>query len=274
MVARPIIKWAGGKSSVAQHVLNRIPEKMETYYEPLVGGGCILLKLAAEKRFNKAVISDTNPDLINAYRIIKKKVEELIAELSNGEYIYDKDEFYKIRALNSGELSPIKQAARFIYLNKTCFNGLYRVNGDGQFNTPFGRYKNPTICDESNLRALNIVLKKVKILQEDFQEVCQEVCEGDVVYFDPPYIPLSKTSSFTNYTKKGFNYLDHVRLYDEFYRISEIPARVILSNSSAPEALDLYKQFDIDYITGSRCIGGPASYRNSVKEIIAFAGPK
>lgn len=274
IVAHPFVKWAGGKSKVISHVMARLPEKVNTYFEPMVGGGFVLFYLARLNMFERAVISDTNPDLMNAYRVIKKDVEGLISELSNGNYVYDKKVFLDHRGADFKKLSPIKKAARFIYLNKTCFNGLYRVNKGGGFNTPFGRFKNPTICDSDNLRAISKVLKKVKIRSEDFVQACADAAPGDAVYFDPPYIPLSKTSKFTNYTSDGFSMKDHVRLSDFFTQLSTRSIRVVLSNSSAPAAVELYREHDIDYLKGARNVGGPAEYRKAVSEILVFAGPR
>lgn len=271
---RPFIKWVGGKSKIVDLISGRLPDSINIYYEPFVGGGYVLFHLAQKNRFKNAIISDTNPELINAYRVIQTNVHDLIRELNNGSYKYDKDTFINFRSLDVDSLSPVEKAARFIYLNKTCFNGLYRVNKSGGFNTPFGKFTNPKICDSDNLLAVHHYLKKVHILQTDFKDACADVEKGDAVYFDPPYIPLSVTSNFTSYTSDGFNLDDHRRLAKFFKECVKRKVRTVLSNSSSKLSYQLYADYDIDTITGSRCIGGPASYRKSVKEIIVFAGPK
>lgn len=278
-VPRPFVKWAGGKKRVAQHVLRRLPDKIGTYYEPLLGGGAILFELIRAGRIERAVIADLNPDLMNAWLVIKHDVDKLIKELRSGRYTYDKEVFLKIRGADRkpgfAKTSNLKKAARLIYLNRTCFNGLYRINAEGHFNTPFGKYEDPVICDEKNLRAVAEALLKCEILMADFDEAVQAARRGDAAYLDPPYIPISKTSSFTGYTVGGFTLDDHRRLAKTFARLAKKGVRVVLTNSAAPEAEELYRRFDVDWITGSRSVGGPADYRKkAVKEMIVFSGPK
>jgi DNA adenine methylase len=278
-VPHPFVKWAGGKARVARHVLLRLPAKIGTYYEPLVGGGAVLFELMQAGRAERAVIADLNPDLMNAWRVIKQDVGGLVKELRRDRYRYDEDTFLKIREMDRkpsfARTGDLRRAARFVYLNRTCFNGLYRVNADGHFNAPFGKYANPVICDEVNLRAVSEVLQKCEVLTADFDEAVGGAGRGDAVYFDPPYIPISKTSSFTGYTPGGFGVEDHRRLAGTFARLAKRGVRVVLSNSAAPEAEELYRQFDMDWIMGGRSVGGPAEYRKkAVKEMIAFAGPR
>jgi DNA adenine methylase len=236
----------------------------------MIGGGAILLKIRGS--FKRAVISDTNPEVVNAWRVVKSDVDKLIRALRRPKFQYDKETFLKIRAQNPNKLSPVQRAARFIYLNKTCFNGLYRVNSQGQFNVPFGRYKNPVICDAENLRAVSLVLKNVKVLSKDFADACNGAGKGDAIYFDPPYIPVSKTSSFTGYTADGFTQEDHERLAALFEKLGDRGARVVLTNSLP--AINLYGKFDYDRQVGNRSIGGPAEYRGKAGELIIFHGPK
>src|SRR5512135_1062682 len=161
-VPYPFLKWAGGKGRMIGHILPRMPLKIATYYEPFIGGGAVFFELARQKRFQHAVIGDCNEELINTYRTIKHNVGALVKELKTGNYKYDRDNYYKTRALSPANLSDLERAARFIYLMRTCFNGLYRVNSrNGAFNTPFGKYKNPTICDEPNLLAISATLQTV-----------------------------------------------------------------------------------------------------------------
>lgn len=268
----PLLKWAGGKGRVMSHIITRLPEKINTYYEPFLGGGAIFFELARQGRFKKAVIGDLNVELMNTYQMVQTRTEDLIAELKNGKYEYNKTNYLKIRALDPKDLFALERAARFVYLNRTCFNGLYRVNGQGKFNVPFGRYKNPVICDEANIRAVSETISHVELKADDFEKIVAGAQPGDVVYFDPPYLPLSDTAKFTAYNTGGFLLSDHQRLAALFRRLSDAGVCCILSNSYAPITLDLYKDFEIMELMGPRNVGGPAEYRKPVKEIIVFGG--
>jgi len=270
----PFVKWLGGKGRMAVHVLGRLPDRCDTYYEPMVGGGAVFIEMAKAGRFGRAVIGDNNPELMNAWRVVQSSVTELVTELRKKRYAYEKSVYLRIRGEDPGEMDPVKRAARFIYLNRTCFNGLYRVNAEGRFNAPFGQYKDPVICDAENLRAVSELLKSVELHEGDFEGMLDGALPGDAVYFDPPYIPLSSTSSFDRYTASGFSLEDHERLAKLFGSLSKKGVRAVLSNSSAKEAVGLYGKFDFDWLTGTRSVGGPADYRKSVKEMIVFAGPK
>lgn len=270
----PFVKWLGGKGRLAAHVLARLPEHCETYYEPMLGGGAVFIEMAKAGRFDKAVLGDTNPELMSAWRVVQSDVEALIKELKKKRYTYDRTVYLKIREEDPSGMDPVLVAARFIYLNRTCFNGLYRVNGDGRFNTPFGQYKDPVICDAENLRALSGILDGITLREADFEKVVEGAGDGDAVYFDPPYIPISDTSNFDKYTAGGFGKGEHERLARVFTSLAKQKTRVVLSNSSADEAVRLYGKFDFDWLTGTRSVGGPADYRKSVKEMIVFAGPK
>lgn len=251
-------------------IVSRLPNKIETYYEPFVGGGAVFFELAREKRFKKAVIADLNIDLVNCYKVVKYDVDELVDELRNRKYVYDKAVYLEIRALNAWTLAPVKRAARFIYLNKTCFNGLYRVNSNGRFNVPFGSYKRPVILDEPALRAASSVLKNVRIVRADFERAMAGVRPGDAVYLDPPYLPVSKTSNFTGYNEHGFGVDDHRRLATKFRELWGAGIQVVLSNSSSPLTISMYDGFERIELMGSRSIGGPAEYRKPAGEIIVF----
>lgn len=257
---------------MAPIILGRLPEKIETYYEPMVGGGAIFFELARANRFKQAVLSDTNPELVCTWAVIQDQVEDLIRELRKKRYRYDREVYLRIR--KERPYDAIKRAARFIYLNKTAFNGLYRVNQNGEFNVPFGRYTDPVICDAVNLRAVSVLLKNVNILLEDFETVIENASPGDAIYFDPPYMPVSETSKFTGYTTSGFSLEDHERLARVFTKLGADNIRVVLSNSVAPKALRLYKDFDMDTVIGSRSIGGPADFRKPAGEIVVFSGPR
>jgi len=246
----------------------------------MVGAGAVFLELARLKRFRSAIISDSNEQLMNAWMIVQSNVDELVKELRRPQYRYERSVYLQFRAMNPADLSSVEAAARFIYLNKTCFNGLYRVNADGQFNVPFGRYTDPVICDEPNLRAVSAALAGVQIK-------CMDACRamdcfigvprrGDVnaVYVDPPYIPVSKTASFTSYTESGFGLEDHSRLVNSMTALAKAGFRVVTSNSAAPAAVELLKDFDVDHIVGGRSVAGGANDRKSVRELVAFAGPR
>ncbi|WP_456419878.1 DNA adenine methylase [Thermovibrio sp.] len=254
---RPFVKWAGGKRQILKHLLFYAPKEFNRYFEPFVGGGALFFELSPKR----AVISDLNAELINAYRVIKGQVEELIESLkkhkNNEEY------YYRIRSLKPAELSPVERASRFIYLNKTCFNGLYRENSKGEFNVPFGRYKRPKICDEENLRAVSEFLNsvEVEILNADYGEVCKRAEAGDFIYLDPPYIPVSKTAGFTTYTGGGFGEEDHRKLAEVFRELSEKGCFVMLSNADHPLIRELYRDFKLIEITTNRAISCKRSKR-------------
>jgi len=264
----PILKWAGGKRKLTGDILSRMPSKIKTYYEPFIGGGAVFFELAHNNRFEHAIIGDCNAELINVYKVTRDNVELLIQELNGGGYQYEKTSYLKIRAILPSMISLVERAARFIFLNKTGFNGLYRVNKSGQFNVPFGKYTNPTICDEVNLRAVSKVLQGVEMINHDFESIISIATEGDAVYLDPPYIPLSKTSNFTSYNSDGFNENDHRRLAESFDKLIERKVCCVLSNSYTPLTLELYGKHDVFELIGARSIGGPATSRVSVKEVL------
>jgi DNA adenine methylase len=232
---RPFLKWAGGKHRAAAQIVAKLPDRIGTYYEPFVGGGAVFFTLAAQGRFDRAVIGDGCPELMNAYHVVRDDVDELVRTLSSSSYRYDRQTYLAIRALQPEALRPVDRAARMIYLNKTGFNGLYRVNSKGQFNTPFGKYNNPVICDEVNLRACSAALQGVDLVEGDFEDSCTDIGAGDAVYFDPPYIPTSDTSKFTNYTSLGFGEEDQRRLAAFFASLRERGACAVLTNSTAAD---------------------------------------
>ncbi len=274
----PFLKWLGGKQRVRGHILSRLPTFSNVYYEPMVGAGAVFLEMARAKRFGRAVIGDANPELMRAWRCVRDDVDGLVDALRDRRYKYGKDEFLAARALNPVSMSDVEASARFIYLNRTCFNGLYRVNKDGQFNTPFGRYSNPLVCDEPNLRSVSEVLQSVDIRTADFRDTLDSVRLVDVpvsVYADPPYFPVSSTANFTSYTEDGFGPAQQERLAARLSELAAGGVRVVVSNSAAPAAMALYGgRFDVDEIRGSRSVGGSTSSRRAVREIIAFAGPR
>lgn len=263
---RPFLKWAGGKTQLLDQLLARVPQEINRYFEPFFGGGALYFALQPEK----AALADVNPELINVYYRVQNQVEELITTLSV--CTHDEKEFYRLRALdreaNFFDIDPVTRAARFIYLNKTCYNGLYRVNAKGQFNVPFGRYANPTICDPKNLRACGQVLKKALLTCQDFETLVLSARSGDFVYFDPPYAPISESASFTRYAKKDFNLIDQERLAATCRQLNSRGVHFMLSNSNAPVILDLYREFAIDFVSAARSINSKGTKRGQVQEVL------
>jgi DNA adenine methylase len=263
---RPFLKWAGGKSQLLQYLLRYIPLEYSAYYEPFVGGGALFFALQPEV----AYLSDTNEDLINCYRVIRDRVDELILELSK--YKYDKEQYYEVRSLDRtnqfDEISSVQKAARLIYLNKTCFNGLYRVSAKGYFNVPFGRYTNPKICDAENLKACSLALKDISLSKNNFLEIEDKLKADDFVYLDPPYVPLNTSSNFTAYSAEGFSLENQVLLRDFCLRISKTKVKFMLSNSNTEVVRELYKDFNYKEVSAKRHINSIASKRGKVSELL------
>lgn len=267
----PFLKWAGGKRQLLPAILNRLPSEMGTFYEPFLGGGAVLFALAREGCFEKAIVNDVNQELIATYSILRSPtgVSEVIALLKT--YRYERAFYDQIRALMPANLTPVEAAARFIFLNRTGFNGLYRVNKDGRFNVPFGAYTNPTICDDSNLLAVRDCLKHVTFESRDFEDSVSSAKEGDVVYFDPPYLPKSPTSNFTSYTEKGFNLAEHRRLAALFRRLADRGVSCLLSNSDVPLTRELYEGLKVETVDARRNINSDGDGRGTVTEILVSA---
>src|SRR5699024_851064 len=269
-LSQPFLKWAGGKRQLLPEIRKHIPKKYNTYYEPFVGAGAVLFDLQPKK----AVINDVNVELVNVYNVIKNNVEELIEDLKKHEN--DKDYFYAIRDLDRkpeyNELSPIEKASRLIFLNKTCFNGLFRVNSQGQFNVPFGKYKNPKIVNDIVLKAVHNYMNSndVTIKNEDFETVVENAKKGDFIYLDPPYDPVSDTSSFTGYSLNGFNKDDQIRLRDTFAELDKRGCKVLLSNSSTDFINDIYSDFHIEIVSATRSINSVASKRGKIEEVLVI----
>jgi len=262
--AKPFLKWAGGKRQLLEHLRSRVPE-YGTYHEPFIGGGALFFDLAPEK----AVLADYNDRLVRTYRSIRDNPEAVIDRLAG--YPNEKSFFLRMRERDIDKESDEELAAWMIYLNRTGFNGLYRVNQKNGFNVPFARYKNPKICDAENLRACSKRLENVEVLQGDFRTVEDRVKPGDFVYFDPPYVPASDTSSFTAYTKKGFNLNDQAELRDLARRLKEKGVSVLLSNSSVPEVHALYAEgFERIEIFANRAINSNAAKRGKVAEALIW----
>jgi DNA adenine methylase len=260
---RPFLKWAGGKRQLLPSLLEHAPRDPSTYFEPFVGGGALFFAL----RPKRAVLADVNERLIRTYRGVKNNVEEVIRQLEG--FPHRPEFFYKLREKDIDAGTDADVAAWFIYLNKTGFNGLYRVNRDNRFNVPFGRYVNPTICDPDTLRACSAALAKAELLVEDFASVVKEARRGDFVYFDPPYVPLSVTSNFTSYTSWGFDHYGQKRLRDTARKLKKRGVRVLLSNSSAPSVRELYAEgFDITEVSATRLVNSKATARGAIVELL------
>ncbi len=263
--ARPFVKWAGGKRQLLDELTKSLPY-FENYHEPFLGGGALFFKLEAKGKIKKAYLNDSNPELINAYSVIKTDVFGLMAELSSPAYANNPAAYYKIRASNPK--SRIGKAARFIYLNKTAFNGLYRVNSKGGFNVPFGKYSNPKILDSENLLRVHRALQKDELYCGDFTNSLKRTNRGDLVYFDPPYVPVSRTSNFTGYTKDSFSEKDQERLMRVVKALDSRGCFVLLSNSYSDLAFDLYSEFEPEVVYANRAINCKGDKRGKVRELI------
>lgn len=271
-LARPFIKWAGGKKKLVPTLKKHLPKEYENsrnfYYEPFFNGWAFFFALQS----NKAVINDINPEVINCYKVIKNSVDELIEDLK--QHKYEEDYFYAIREWDRNEnyqdKTPVQRASRFIYLNKTCYNGLYRVNSKGQFNAPFGKYKNPLILDIDNLRRVNHYLNtnQVVILNLDFQEAVKNAKKGDFIYLDPPYDPVSQSANFTGYHSTGFGREEQIRLKKTFDDLTSRGCYLLLSNAYTDFIVDLYKNYKQTLVTANRVINSKADKRGKVYEIL------
>lgn len=269
-LARPFLKWAGGKRQLLPELLKYIPKQYKTYYEPFVGGGALLLELQRKR----AVINDSNAELINCYQIVRDSVEDLILALSQHENT--ETHYYEVRdwdrSPDYATRSAVERAARIIYLNKTCYNGLFRVNSQGQFNVPFGRYDYPNIVDAGVLRAVSAYLNnpEVTIRNMDFADAASDAKRGDFIYFDPPYDPVSDTASFTGYDVNGFGKDKQSRLKEIFDELNQRECKVLLSNAYTPFITDLYQGYRCAKVEASRAINSNGQKRGKVDEILVM----
>lgn len=265
---QPFVKWVGGKRQLMSEINKYIPKNYTKYYEPFLGGGAVLFNLQPKN----AVVNDYNTELINVYTVIRDNVEELIEDLKKHEN--NQEYFYKIRALDRSdrynELTNIQKASRLLYLNKTCFNGLYRVNSAGQFNSPYGRYKNPNIVNEFVLKAVSNYLNenKIKFINDDFEVALKNIRKGSFVYFDPPYDPLSDSSNFTGYTLAGFNRDDQKRLKKLCDKLNKQGVKFLLSNSRTEFIEELYSDYKIVIVGASRSINSDGGKRGEIDEVL------
>ena len=266
--AKPILKWAGGKTQMLNDLLPKVPSSYGRYIEPFFGGGALFFALRPEN----AIIADSNPELVNMYRQVANNLDDVIDYLKK--YKNTSEMFYQVRALEWTELPPAEAAARTIYLNRTCFNGLYRVNRKGQFNVPYGKYVNPKICDEENLHAVSKALQKAEIVCGDYLLVLEHYAKpGDFIFLDPPYLPISEYSDFKRYTKEQFYEEDHVELAKMVMRLHEMGCSVVLTNSNHPLVHELYSPFKIDVIQTKRHISCNGKSRKG-EDVIVTVPPK
>jgi len=262
---RPFLKWAGNKSKLLAQYAAYLPQPatIRTYYEPFLGGGAIFFHL----RPSAAVLADINPALVNVYRCVQQSVEVLIEKLTIHQQCHSQDYYYQVRAAMEGD--AVTQAARLLYLNKTCFNGLYRENSQGKFNVPMGRYKNPLICNPDLLRSASVALQSATIALGAFHQVCDRaIGPDDFVYFDPPYHPISATSRFTDYNRFGFRKEDQIALSQVCQKLVDQGVRLMLSNSDCEFIRNLYHDFYIWPISAPRTISADATKRGEVREIL------
>jgi len=269
---KPFVKWVGGKRQLLAQFrnLNLYPPelfdiKTGRYFEPFVGGGAVFFDLLPEKGF----LSDLNKELVTTYNVIKNDVDDLIVSLKK--HKTDKEYFLKIRAQEPNKLSDVDIASRFIFLNRTCFNGLYRVNSKGGFNVPYGKHTNPLICDEDNLRKVSKALKGIEIKHRNYKEVLKKAKKGDFIYFDPPYYPVSKTASFTSYTAESFLDKEQIELRDTVLELHKRGCYVMLSNSDTPfinKIYSGYKGIRINKVEAGRAINSKGTGRVKITEVL------
>ncbi len=265
---RPFLKWVGGKTQLLPELLKRVPprESIKVYHEPFIGGGALFFAMQP----TKAILSDVNHELINAYTVVRDSVAGLLRDLKKHEH--SAEYYYRIREvdlqLSYKKWSRVRRASRIIYLNKTCFNGLFRVNSKGHFNVPFGRYVNPNFVDKSNLFACSKVLRSAAIQLAEFDTVVERTAKGDFVYFDPPYVPVSQTASFTSYSASGFTLKHQEALFEVCCALDAAGVRFMLSNSSVPFVKKLYRRFNVEQILASRMVNSKADKRGKIKEVL------
>ncbi len=273
----PFVKWVGGKSSLLAQYKPLFPQTAKNYFEPFVGGGAVFFHLKAKNISSLYTLNDMNPELISVYRIVRDEVDALVLLLSEFKAKHSKEFYYKVRAWDRVDTfkkrTDLERAARFLYLNRTCYNGLWRVNSKGQFNVPMGRYKNPNIENQDRLRGASQALQGVKLTNLDFSDCVAAAQAGDFVYFDPPYIPLNATSNFTSYSKDGFDLKDQERLAETVLDLHDRGCNVMVSNSSAQIVYDIYNSLGISSLTihsveAKRRINSKSKKRGEIAEVV------
>jgi DNA adenine methylase len=273
MNVKPFVKWVGGKRQLLAEITPLIPEAFTRYIEPFTGGGAVFFSLSKRLLDDHipAWLNDINPELINVYQVVRDRPDVLLADLHT--HIHSKEYFLSLRGLDRQEgglssLTPVQRASRFIYLNRTAFNGLYRVNAKGQFNVPFGRYKNPAIADADTIYGCSKALQKVKISCSSFDTLLPQTKEGDFIYLDPPYIPLNKTSYFTSYDQTGFGHDEQQKLADLIRDMDRRGVRFLVSNAYVPELKNFYSGFTIIEVQATRAINANKDGRHAISEAL------
>ena len=265
------VKWAGGKTQLIEQFIPLFPKKFNRYLEPFVGGGAVAFYILQKFKPKEVFLSDINEELINAFNIIKTDVDRLIVELKKHKKYHSADYnsyFYEIRKVAPKDLPELERAARFIYLNRTCFNGLYRVNSSGQFNVPIGSYKNPDVIQEEKLKKISKLLQNVTIKVMSFEKVLNLAQKEDFIYFDPPYYPLKRGKSFTTYTKDNFLEKEQKLLANVFKKLDQRGCSVMLSNSDTEFIKELYPNYDISIVKARRLINSQANGRGEINKIV------
>lgn len=269
-LVQPFLKWAGGKRQLLGDIRKYVPARYGTYFEPFLGGGAVLFDLQPKK----AVVNDISAELVNSYEVIRDYIDEILLDLAK--HKNEKEYFYAVRELDRTpefkHFTPIERASRLIFLNKTCYNGLFRVNSQGQFNVPFGEYKNPNIVNDIVLRAVHNFLSSndIRILNTDFVQAVSMAKRGDFVYFDPPYDPVSDTASFTGYSLDGFGKEEQIRLKETVDDLTKRGCKVLLSNSATDFIKDLYSDYNVMIVEATRAINSNASRRGKVDEVLVM----
>jgi DNA adenine methylase len=262
--AAPFLKWVGGKTSLLPELMKHVPARLRRYHEPFVGGGALFFALQPRR----ACLSDNNPELVHCYRQVRDDVHGVLDALAR--HVYERSHFEAVRALEPSRLDAAERAARLIYLNKTCFNGLWRVNRAGRFNVPFGRYKNPRFADPDSLINASRALNGIHIEHDPFEDALGKPAPGDFVYLDPPYDPVSPTASFASYTATGFSWEDQKRLAHACFVLNRRGVRFLLSNSATPRIRELYSGFEQRLVRAPRFINSKAEGRGHVDELLVF----
>ncbi len=268
-VPRPFLKWAGGKGKLLPVLLTYVPARFNVYFEPFLGGGALFFALYRLRRIQEAVLSDINRELMDTYRALQTDVEAVIRILDT--FPYSKEFYYRLRGQDPWQLPLPQRAARMIYLNKTGYNGLYRVNKQGKFNVPFGRYRNPNYKDFDNLRAVAKALQNVRLECRSFEFILDEAQAGDFVYFDPPYDPISATANFTQYHSRGFTRKDQRRLAEVFRKLAQRGVYVMLSNADTPFIRSLYRDFFVIEVKAPRFINSNPHRRGPHPELLILS---
>lgn len=275
ILVAPVLKWVGGKRQLIEDISPLIPKQISTYVEPFVGGAAILFHLQPKK----AIINDFNDELMNVYQVIKENPNGLIKILEKHKEANSEEYYYETRALDRTSdyenLSKEEKAGRILYLNKTCYNGLFRVNSSGQFNAPYGKYKNPAIVNDVTIKAVSNYFNSanIKFLNGDYKEALKGLRKGTFVYFDPPYMPVSSSSNFTGYTENGFGYEKQVELRDECLKLNKRGIKFLQSNSYTPEILELYSDssvFTIKVVQAKRSINSKSDKRGEISEVLIY----